>query len=139
MQKKSIEKRQEASGRARDLVKEVLGVEWDDADPIIRGLAENAVKGSSADWRLLLQQVGRLKGSENRYDGKGPCPTCGQTPGQGLTITADTIEHLHRARQLLKELIEEDANDLLVSKVGTYRARGGHRKDQRHDGPPAGA
>jgi len=138
-QKKSMASRAEASGKAKDLVREVLGVEWEDADPVIRGLAENAVKGSSADWRLLLQQVGRLKGTENKYDGKGPCPTCGQTPGQGLTITADTIEHLHHARQLLQELIEEDANNLLVSSVGTYRARGGHSKDPRPtNGPPTG-
>lgn len=130
-QKRSMDARKEGAGSARRLLEE-RGIEWDKADEHLKLLATNAAKGGASEMRLFLQQFEELKGTnKDKWDGKGPCPTCGQIPGQGLTITADTIEHLHRARRLLKELLEEDADNLFVSSVGTYRARGSGRKDRR--------
>jgi hypothetical protein len=82
------------------------GVDPDTAPATLRVLAQNAVKGSSADMKLFLSQTGQLTGNE-KYDGKGPCPTCGQTPGEGLTVQAGQIASLDHSVETLTKLVEE--------------------------------
>lgn len=89
-----------------DLLQEA-GVKPGEAPATLRVLAKNAIKGSSADMRLFLQQTGQLQGTNEKYDGKGPCPTCGQTPGEGLTIPAGQIGSLKLSMGTLTELVEQ--------------------------------
>lgn len=77
------------------------------APTTIRILAEKAVKGSSADLRLFLQQTGQLQNANEKYDGKGPCPTCGQTPGEGLTIAAAQVGSLGHTLEQLETLVAQ--------------------------------
>jgi hypothetical protein len=81
------------------------GVEPKDAPATLRVLAKNAIKGSSADMRLFLQQTGQLQGTNEKYDGKGPCPTCGQTPGEGLSIEGGQIVSVGKSLEELDRLI----------------------------------
>lgn len=82
------------------------GVEPKDAPATLRVLAKNAIKGSSADMRLFLQQTGQLQGND-KYDGKGPCPTCGQTPGEGLTIAHAQLDSMSHTLKLLTDMVEQ--------------------------------
>ena len=73
-----------------------------DAPETLRQLALKAVKGSSADMRLFLQQSGQLvKAPGADWDGSGACPTCGLDPAGGLVLQTEDMEAISRCIELL--------------------------------------
>ena len=102
--------RKTSSDRVEQEVNELLqerGVDPATAPTTLKILARNAIKGTSADMRLLLQQFGELQGTNDKYDGKGPCPTCGQTPGEGLVLSLAQRESQAKALAQLEQLVSE--------------------------------
>ena len=102
--------RKTSADRVEQEVNELLtevGVDPEKAATTLRVLARNAIKGSSADMRLFLQQTSQLQGTNEKYDGKGPCPTCGQTPGEGLVLPTVQRESLARALAQMEQLVTE--------------------------------
>ena len=83
------------------------GVDPDKAPATLRTLAKNAIKGASSDMKLWLTQTGQLQQANEKYDGKGPCPTCGQTPGEGLSIRQGQVESIAKTLKRLEALVTE--------------------------------
>lgn len=104
-------------GRVAQLLEDAnFGNGGKSAPETIRLLAEKAIKGSSADLRLFLQQTGQLQDARDKYDGTGPCPTCGQTPGEGLTLAGKQFDSLAAALAELEGLLSLSERTIVQEK-----------------------
>ena len=106
----------EAKNRVEQLLEEA-GFE-EDAPETIRLLAEKAVRGSQADMRLFLQQTNQIQSPQDKWDGQGPCPTCGQVPGEGLVLAGRQFDSVDHAVQELDRLLT--ASELLVQREKVF-------------------
>jgi|3_EtaG_2_1085321.scaffolds.fasta_scaffold45958_4 hypothetical protein len=101
--------REDVTASTRRLLEALTGQDWDDADESLRILAKGAAQGKTADHRLLLQTLGKLKDASGAiWDGEGICPTCLGKGGATVELETSAALVLHG---LLGGIVEDVSDE----------------------------